>query len=163
MRAVFDMPDMITFISTSFLKLNDHPDGAYIYGIYPNMNMTVSQLNAQISNANVMYLDQDCVLELEPNDKLFTGATVILEGEMGEWLHTAYIVIYGDVTGDGNVDQNDAFFINLLADGMLEEYDFTYPQYLAADVNHDGTVNRADSLLIQNTCMKNDYINQLPS
>ncbi len=162
-RAVFDMPDMITFISTSFLKLNDHPDGAYIYGIYPNMNMTVSQLNAQISNANVMYLDQDCVLELEPNDKLFTGATVILEGEMGEWLHTAYIVIYGDVTGDGNVDQNDAFFINLLADGMLEEYDFTYPQYLAADVNHDGTVNRADSLLIQNTCMKNDYINQLPS
>lgn len=161
-RAVFDKPAEITFISTSFLKLNDHEDGAYIYGIYPNLNMTVGQLDAQISNVDMKYYDQDLIFELEPTQRLSTGITVILEDDMGAWLHIAYIVIYGDVNSDGLVDKSDAFLLNLLADGMLEEYDFTYAQYLAADVNHDGVVDKADSLLVQNATLKNEYINQTP-
>ncbi len=161
-RAVFDKPSEISFISTSFLKINDHEDGAYIYGVYPNLNMTVGQLDAQISNTDIKYYDPDLIFELEPTQRIYTGVTVILEDEMGAWLHTAYIVIYGDVNSDGLVDKTDAFLLNLLADGMLEEYDFTYAQYLAADVNHDGVVDKADSLLVQNTTIKNEYINQTP-
>ncbi len=161
-RAVFGKPTELAFISTSFLKLNDHEDGAYIYGVYPNMNMTVSQLDAQISNTDVHYFDPDIIYELEPTQRIYTGVTVILYGEKNEWLHIAYVVIYGDVNSDGAVDHNDAFLLNLLADGMLEEYDFTYAQYLAADVNHDGVVDKADSLLVQNATLKNDYINQMP-
>ena len=162
-RAIFDKPGLISFLPTSFLKINDHEDGAYIYGIYPNMNMTVSQLRNQISNIDVGVFDQDIIYELEGTQRLYTGVTVIIFDDDGSWLHLANVVIYGDINSDGYVDQNDAFLLNLLADGMLSEYDFTYAQYLAADVNHDETVDKADALFLQNHCIKNTFINQLPS
>lgn len=161
-RAVLGKTTELALSSTSFLKINENEDYAYIYGIYPNLNMTVSQLKTQISNTDVHYFDPDLIYELEPTQRLYTGVTVILYGDNQEWLHMAYIVIYGDVNSDGVVDQSDAFLLNLLADGMLEEYDFTYAQYIAADVNHDGVVDKADSLLVQNATLKNSYINQIP-
>ena len=75
----------------------------------------------------------------------------------------ANVVIYGDVNSDGRIDHADAYFVNLLADGVLYPEDFTYAQYLAADVNHDGTVDKADSLFLQNYCINNTFINQLPA
>ncbi len=51
---------------------------------------------------------------------------------------------------------------NMLANGVLEEYDFTYAQYIAADVNHDGTVDADDSVFLQNYIIKNTFINQTP-
>ena len=161
-RAVFDEPGLISFLPTAFLKINDHEDGAFIYGVYPNLNMTVSQLRNQISNVRVAIYDQDIIMELEPNDRLYTGVTVVVYDESGVWLHMANVVIYGDVNSDGYVDQSDAFLLNMLAGGMLEEYDFTYAQYLAADVNHDGTVNQADSVFLQDYIMKNTFITQSP-
>ena len=161
-RAVFDEPGLISFLPTAFLKINDHVDGAYIYGVYPNLNMTVSQLRSQISNVRIGIYDQDIICELEPNERLYTGVTVILQDEDGAWLHIANVVMYGDVNSDGYVDHNDAFLLNMLAGGMLEEYDFTYAQYLAADVNHDGVVDQADSIFLQEFIMKNTFITQSP-
>ena len=161
-RAILDEPGLISFLPTAFLKINDHIDGAYIYGIYPNLNMTVSQLRNQISNIRVAIYDQDIIMELEPNDRLYTGVTVILHDENGAWMHMANVVIYGDINSDGYVDRSDAFLLNMLVSGVLEEYDFTYAQYLAADVNHDGTVDEADSVFLQNYIIKNTFINQTP-
>lgn len=161
-RAVLDEPGIISFLSTSFLKINDHINGAYIYGVYPNLNMTASQLRSQISNVRITIYDQDIIMELEPNDRLYTGVTVILSDENGAWLHMANVVIYGDVNSDGYVDQSDAFLLNMLAGGVLEEYDFTYAQYLAADVNHDGIVDQADSIFLQDSILKNTFITQSP-
>ncbi len=161
-RAVLDEPGLISFLPTAFLKINDDEDGAFIYGVYPNLNMTVSQLRSQISNVRIGIYDQDIIYELEPNDRLYTGVTVILHDVNGAWLHTANVVIYGDVNSDGYVNHSDAFLLNMLAGGMLEEYDFTFAQYLAADVNHDGAVNQADSLFLQDFIMKNTFITQSP-
>ncbi len=161
-RAVLDEPGLISFLPTAFLKINDHIDGAYIYGVYPNLNMTVSQLRNQISNVRIAVYDQDIIFELEPNDRLYTGVTVVLYDENGAWLHMANVVIYGDVNSDGYVDQSDAFLLNMLAGGMLQDYDFTYAQYLAADVNHDGVVDQADATFLQNFIMKNTFITQSP-
>ena len=161
-RAIFDKPGLISFLPTSFLKINNSENGAYIYGIYPNLNMTSAHLLNHISNIDVLIYDQDIICELEPTDKLYTGVTVVLLDDDGSWLHTANVVIYGDVNSDGYINHTDAFFVNLLADGVLYPEDFTYAQYLAADVNHDGTVDKADSLFLQNYCINNTYINQLP-
>ncbi|MBQ3499193.1 MAG: InlB B-repeat-containing protein [Clostridia bacterium] len=161
-RAVLDEPGLISFLPTAFLKINDHEDGAFIYGVYPNLNMTVSQLRSQISNVRIGIYDQDIIYELEPNDRLYTGVTVILYDEMGAWLHIANVVIYGDINSDGYVDHSDAFLLNMLAGGMLEEYDFTFAQYLAADVNHDGAVDQSDSIFLQEYIMKNTFITQSP-
>ncbi len=161
-RAIFDRPDQITFLSTSFLKIKSDENGSFICGIYPNLNMTVSQLYSHISNIDVKIYDQDIINELEITDKLYTGVTVILLDADGSWLHTANVVIYGDVNSDGKIDHTDAYFVNLLVDGALYPEDFTYAQYIAADVNHDGTVDKADSLFLQNYCINNTFINQSP-
>lgn len=161
-RAIFDEPGLVSFLPTSFLKINHSDEGSYIYGVYPSFNMTVSQLRSHISNVNIQIYDQDIIFELEDTDKLYTGVTVVLLDDDGTWLHMANVVIYGDVNSDGRIDHADAYFVNLLADGVLYPEDFTYAQYLAADVNHDGTVDKADSLFLQNYCINNTFINQLP-
>lgn len=161
-RAIFDRPSEISFVSTSFLKISSDETGSYIYGIYPNFNMTASQLLSHIANIDVVIYDQDIINELEGSDKLYTGVTVVLLDDDGGWLHTANVVIFGDVNSDGYINHTDAYFLNLLADGALYPEDFTYAQYLAADVNHDGTVDKADSLYLQNYCINNNFINQLP-
>ena len=161
-RAIFDKPGYISFLPTSFLKINSDENGSYIYGIYPNLNMTVSQLNSQISNIDVMIYDQDVIYELDGKDRLYTGVTVVLLDDDGGWLQTANVVIFGDINSDGYVDQTDGYLLNMLANGVLEEYDFTYAQYIAADVNHDGTVDADDSVFLQNYIIKNTFINQTP-
>lgn len=161
-RAIFDRPGEISFISTSFLKIITDDGGSYIYGIYPNFNMTVAQLRSHIANIGVVIYDQDIVCELENTDRLYTGVTVVLLDEDGSWLHTANVVIYGDVNSDGYINHTDAYYVNLLADGALYPEDFTYAQYIAADVNHDGVVDKADSLFLQNYCINNTFINQMP-
>ncbi|MBO5360376.1 MAG: InlB B-repeat-containing protein [Clostridia bacterium] len=162
-RAIFDEPGLVSFLPTSFLKINHTDEGSYIYGIYPSFNMTANQLKSHISNTNIQIFDQDIIFELEGTDRIYTGVTVVLFDDDGTWLHIANVVIYGDVNSDGRIDHTDAFFVNLLADGALYPEDFTYAQYLAADVNHDGTVDKADSLFLQNYCIKNTFINQLPN
>ncbi len=161
-RAIFDRPGQISFLSTSFLRINNDDNGSYIYGIYPNLNMNVAQLRSHIANIDVKIYDQDIINELVNTDKLYTGVTVVLLDADGSWLHTANVVIYGDVNSDGKIDHADAYFINLLADGALYPEDFTYAQYVAADVNHDGAVDKADSLFLQNYCINNTFINQSP-
>ncbi|MBQ5824930.1 MAG: dockerin type I repeat-containing protein, partial [Clostridia bacterium] len=161
-RAIFDRPGEISFLSTSFLKIASDDSGSYIYGVYPSFNMTASQLLSHIANIDVLIYDQDIINELEGTEKLYTGVTVVLLDEDGSWLHTANVVIYGDVNSDGKIDHADAYYVNLLADGVLYPEDFTYAQYIAADVNHDGVVDKADSLFLQNYCINNTFINQLP-
>ncbi len=161
-RAIFDRPGEISFISTSFLKMSSDDGGSYIYGIYPNFNMTAAQLRSHIANIDVVIYDQDIIFELENTDRLYTGVTVVLLDDDGGWLHMANVVIYGDVNSDGYINHTDAYYVNLLADGALYPEDFTYAQYIAADVNHDGVVDKADSLFLQNYCINNTFINQLP-
>ncbi len=162
-RAIFDEPGLVSFLPTSFLKINHTDEGSYIYGVYPSFNMTVNQLKSHISNVNIQIYDQDIIFELEGTDKLYTGVTVVLLDDDGTWLHMANVVIYGDVNSDGLINHTDAYFVNLLADGALYPEDFTYAQYIAADVNHDGTVDKADSIFLQNYCINNTFINQLPA
>jgi hypothetical protein len=109
-----------------------------------------------------MIFDQDIIYELEGTERLCTGVTVVLLDDDGSWLQTANVVIFGDINSDGYVDQTDGYLLNMLANGVLEEYDFTYAQYIAADVNHDGTVDADDSVFLQNYIIKNTFINQTP-
>lgn len=76
-----------------------------------------------------------------------TGTKVkVVEIDTGKVDKTYHTVIYGDVTGDGNIDANDA--------GMSDEYvnsniQFDEFQLEAGDVTGDGNVDIADAAVIE--------------
>ena len=59
------------------------------------------------------------------------------------------IVVFGDVNGDGWYDGTDAYLVNLVANGMVEQSALIEAQRAAADCNHDGTVDNADAALLE--------------
>lgn len=78
----------------------------------------------------------------------------ISDALFGEWKGTInynvdYVVMLGDVNGDGNVLPNDATQIGRKISGLTSIFDLGNEQTLiAADVNEDGIVNKTDEDLI---------------
>ena len=62
------------------------------------------------------------------------------ENVLGEYT----ILIFGDVNGDGWYDGEDAFLVNLIVQGILDEDDVGTAIWTAADCNHDGVIDEAD-------------------
>ncbi len=60
-------------------------------------------------------------------------------------IESFYIIIQGDVTGEGNVNSLD---INSLSDYLVKKISFTKYQLYAADINNDGIVDSLDFLLM---------------
>lgn len=58
------------------------------------------------------------------------------------------VVIFGDVNGDGWYDGQDSLIVSCLANGMLTQDDVTAAEFMAADCNHDGTVDESDVALL---------------
>lgn len=56
------------------------------------------------------------------------------------------IVIYGDLTGEGNINSRDT---NALLNYLLGKTSLSGPYLLAADINHDNEVNTLDLLLLE--------------
>ena len=56
------------------------------------------------------------------------------------------IVIYGDLTGEGNINSRDT---NALLNYLLGKTSLEDPCLLAADINHDNVVNTLDLLLLE--------------
>ncbi len=60
-------------------------------------------------------------------------------------LDEIYIIIFGDVNCDGFIDTADKVLISNYLSGKAS---LTNTQYVAADVDHDGTVTSADMVAI---------------
>lgn len=69
------------------------------------------------------------------------------------------IVVYGDLTGEGNVNNNDK---NELYKHLLGKKKLTGYFKMAADVNHDGIINTLDLLLLNNYIDGKSDIDQYP-
>ena len=93
-----------------------------------------------------------------------TGTEVrIIDNVTEETVAIYYIVIYGDVNGDADIDASDVSMINAEAIGATswsadpdlvennESYD--YSKVLAADANGDGFINSLDASLLANVTL----------
>jgi hypothetical protein len=79
-----------------------------------------------------------------------TGTKVeLIRDADGKVMATYYIVIFGDIDGDGLADGNDTSIASMLSDGMLTQGDLSAAAYYAADANHDGAVNNLDTQLLE--------------
>lgn len=159
--AVFDRPSDITFMPYAELEYMETDIISVICGISPEDNLTTAQLRNQISNPNIVVMDKDMIEYSSPEEKVYTGQTVVLYGaNEGIYIHIANIVVFGDISGDGNVDDTDAFLLNMVLSDMIW-FDELYPaEQLAADVNRDGTVDRADAEYLQKYLLHDNEISQ---
>ena len=129
-------------------------DGTYLSGIDVGTSSDVikNKLNSVTSGVSVLIKDSN---GNEKNGNIATGDKVIITS--GNETKEYYIVIYGDVNGDGSIKASDYVFIknNIMGTKYLSG------AYLkAADVNKDGSVKASDYVLIKNNIMGNYIINQ---
>ncbi len=156
--AVFDKNTTITFVPSAQVERFDSEYISVLCGFSPEAGVTVGQLDSLISNAsNVIYMNFYEDEEYTDNDRLFTGMSINLYIEDGVKSDTLYVVIFGDVNGDGYADEKDAYIINMVCNEAIYIDELDFAQQLAADVNRDGVVDISDLeymeqyLLIQNT------------
>ena len=77
---------------------------------------------------------------------------------------TYTVVIFGDVDGDGWYDGTDAYFVRLVANGLIARSALTDAQRMAADCNHDGLIDSADVAILEQAGLLLNQIDQnLPS
>jgi len=73
------------------------------------------------------------------------------------------VIIYGDIDCDGVADGNDSFLVNMVVSGMLSADALTAAQKLAADPNHDGKIDAADSALLADSGLLKATVSQVPN
>lgn len=81
------------------------------------------------------------------DDYVGTCSNITLEYADGS-VENYEVVIFGDVNGDGWYDGQDAMIVSCLANGMLNREDVGDAAYTAADCNHDGVIDNADTQLL---------------
>ena len=111
----------------------------FIYGIEPHSDSLDSYLAAENGS-----------LKFSPTSKgNGTGTKIELYDEDGNLIKTYTLVIFGDVNGDGWYDAADATLVNCIIGGMFTKEQLGEAAWLAADCNHDGTIDEADAGLLQ--------------
>lgn len=123
-------------------------DGTYISGI------SVGTTGNTIKN-KLQSVSSSASITISRTGALVTGDKVTIKS--GSETKTYYIVIYGDVNGDGVIKAGDYVFIK----NKIMGNKYLSGAYLkAADVNRDGKVSASDYVLIKNSIMGSYKISQ---
>ncbi len=106
----------------------------------------------------------NCVCEtVKSGSVIGTGSKMIIYGKDDSVIVDFDIVVFGDVNGDGVYDGMDSVIVNCLANGMLTKEQVGEAVYMAADCNHDGVINEADTALLEQAGIALDSVSQNPS
>lgn len=159
-RGVFDRDRAITFIPTATIGMYSTEYDTFICGFAQSRKWTVADLDRQISNERIVYMNFDMYEEYEPTQKLFTGMSVVLCDATGAYLDTTWVVIFGDIDGDGDIDDNDLVILNLICHGFIYIDELNYAQQEAADVNRDGVIDDSDVEYLERCLLKEKTIKQ---
>lgn len=83
------------------------------------------------------------------HDGTGTGSKVEVYTNGGKLVDTYYVLIYGDINGDGKIDGGDAVLAQAIYGGMLNEEQIGTVKWLAADCNRDGNRDGTDADVLQ--------------
>ncbi len=124
--------------------------GADLFGI------SQTDIESQFSNENMTVI-------MANDSRMSTGTVLQLIDSDNIVYDTLTVVIFGDVNGDGWYDGEDAFMVNLIAKGLLDETDVGAAIWAAADCNHDGVIDEADVDLLSNAGLLLNDVDQSAS
>ncbi|GEM_PF-3524967 len=109
--------------------------------------LRVDEITRLYSQVRVSVVDRNGV-ELNAADNIGTGCRIVLKDENDTIIDSSEVLIFGDIDGDGYIDGNDAFFVKLITDRLLELNGLSECEQLAADATHDGVVDDIDARLL---------------
>ena len=125
-----------------------------IYGLTAGINSLERYTNIVADGCEWVY---------EPGKYGFgTGSKAVLKNG-AETINEYTVIIFGDINGDGWYNGEDAFLVNLIANGMLDKNDVDEVMWSAADCNHDGVINEADVDLLSSAGLLLNKIDQSSS
>lgn len=113
-----------------------------------------------LNTVNIENAFKNSNLFVEVDNRIGTGTKLVLKDSKGEIYDTAEIVIFGDVNGDGWYDGVDSVIVNCIANGLLSEKCVGTAVYTAADCNHDGAIDCADVVLLEQAGILLACVNQ---
>lgn len=134
-------PDKSNFILLKADSSLNYDDLGYLRRV--TFNTTVNDLADEFVNTNLRFFDINGN-ELDATDVVGTGTEIRLyNGD--NIVDTKILVVTGDITGDGIINNRDVAIMNRVVLSMttLQEY-----QQLAMDVNGDGYINNRDTALV---------------
>ena len=102
---------------------------------------------------------------IEVNGKVGTGTVIEVHDSEGEYVERFHIIIFGDVDGNGRINNADTVAVNSeLTDARIwsveGEDTFNICKVIAADLDQNGTVNTDDYVAITNYQLKKATIDQ---
>ena len=112
-----------------------------ITGISSGTTVAVLKKNISYDGYTLLVKKQDG--STKTTGTLGTGMTVVFLNPSGSVKEEYKIVIYGDITGEGNCNSRD---IRLFMSALLGEETLAFPYNYAADLNRDGTIDAIDLL-----------------
>ena len=133
----------------------------YMVGINPNAN-TVADIETQLKNSGVQIVVTKDGKTLSSADRVGTGSVIkcVSSADSSVVYEVATVILYGDVNGDGAVDETD---ISLLFDdafdgvGNIEENSV---YYIAADLSKDGVLDFFDYFYLDGIASGNRSFDQ---
>lgn len=124
-------------IELAFALKNCNTEGKIVSGI--KAGITAEEFKAEYTND----INAEIIITPYMGDRIGTGSTVTVVYSEGVSI-TYTTLIYGDVTGDGWYDGQDALLASFIVNGMLTEDSIGTAAYKASDCNHDGVTDSAD-------------------
>lgn len=134
-------PDKNNFIILKSDSSLNYDELGYLRRI--DLNTTVDEIKDQFTNDNLHFYDINGNV-LDDTDLIGTGTQIkLFNGD--EVVDTKTVVITGDMTGDGLINNRDVAMMNKTLIGTVEAEEY---QMLAIDVNGDGSVNNRDAAMV---------------
>lgn len=121
----------------------------YLTNIVLGQDVSDIRSNLQNKGASVGYMNNNW--NTKTSGKVSTGDIVSVDDKVYQ------IVVYGDISGDGNVNIKDLLLVQKY---LLKSQNLTDANKVAADVSHDGNVTIKDLLLVQKYLLGTGSINQ---
>jgi hypothetical protein len=130
-------------------------NGAYINNFTPSAGFNVSDIKAEVRFGKFTdFLFKNGLITLNDTDSAGTGTTI----EISYPVNTTYtVIIYGDVTGDGNISIGDLAGIK---QDLLRSEVLSGAYSISADVTRNSTVTVSDLIMIKKHLLGIIYINQ---
>ena len=148
-------PTGVLSVGAIINKAGIKSDGTYLSGI--SLSYTGNSIKNKLQSA-----DSKAIINVANSNgsekttgKIVTGDKVTIKS--GSETKTFSVVIYGDVSGDGQIKASDYV---LIKNSIMGTKTLSNAYAKAADVNKDGKVKASDYVLIKNSIMSNKEISQ---